>query len=120
MEEVQSSAPDTIKWFQTFIFNSRYIKFHFRNEPSEHKNVVNRKTTEELVGRAEKAGYSALVVTVDAPVFGLRRSLIKNQFKIPKHLSFASLTVPRDSFEEFHAFNPIEKNTWNDLNWLVK
>lgn len=62
-----TAGPDTIKWFQLYIYKDREI-------------------TKRLVRRAEKAGFKALVLTVDAPLFGIRRSDVKNQFKLPNHL----------------------------------
>jgi 4-hydroxymandelate oxidase len=53
LEEVAEAAPKGPRWFQL------YLQPDFA-------------TTEELVHRAEKAGYRALVVTVDVPVLGIR------------------------------------------------
>ena len=39
-----------------------------------------------LVARAERAGYSALFLTVDAPIFGKRRSRFYNPATLPTHL----------------------------------
>lgn len=41
-----------------------------------------------MIKRAEKAGYKALVLTVDAPVFGIRYIDIKNNFSLPSHLKW--------------------------------
>ena len=46
--------------------------------------------TANLVRRAEKAGFSAIVLTVDAPYFGRRLADIKNKFKLPPHLKMAN------------------------------
>lgn len=45
-----------------------------------------REVTRQLVLRAEKAGFKAIVLTVDTPVFGLRRADVRNKFVLPKHL----------------------------------
>ncbi|KAI6230719.1 Peroxisomal (S)-2-hydroxy-acid oxidase GLO5 [Aphelenchoides fujianensis] len=45
-----------------------------------------RPLTERLVRRAEAAGFSALVLTVDAPLFGRRRADERNGFELPPHL----------------------------------
>ncbi|KXS18013.1 hypothetical protein M427DRAFT_110034 [Gonapodya prolifera JEL478] len=53
--------------------------------------VEDRKKAEELVRRAEKAGYSALVVTVDTPRLGRRLHNIRDPFRLPsdvKHANF--------------------------------
>ncbi len=53
LEEIASATPSGPRWFQL------YLQREFR-------------VTRGLVERAEKAGYSALVLTVDAPVLGPR------------------------------------------------
>mgnify|MGYP000984599085 CR=1 FL=1 len=40
----------------------------------------------KIVKRAEAAGYEALVLTVDANVFGIRYADERNNFDIPPHL----------------------------------
>lgn len=50
-----------------------------------HKNVY-RALTKSLIRRAEKSGYKAIVLTVDAPVFGIRYKDVKNNFSLPSHL----------------------------------
>jgi isopentenyl diphosphate isomerase/L-lactate dehydrogenase-like FMN-dependent dehydrogenase len=40
--------------------------------------------TKSLVQRAEKAGYAAIVLTVDLPVLGNRTSLKRIGFSVPK------------------------------------
>lgn len=67
LEEVAESASDTNKFFQLYIYKDREL-------------------TKKLVKRAETAGFKALVLTVDAPVFGPRRDDIRNQFQMPPHL----------------------------------
>jgi 4-hydroxymandelate oxidase len=53
LEEIAMAAPEGPRWFQL------YLQPEFS-------------ATRELVERAEKAGYSAIVLTVDAPVLGPR------------------------------------------------
>lgn len=50
----------------------------------------NRATTDDLVRRAEKAGYKAIVLTVDTPYFGRRLTEIRNRFRLPPHLKMAN------------------------------
>ncbi|KAG5892955.1 hypothetical protein JTB14_015006 [Gonioctena quinquepunctata] len=71
IEEVAQAAPSAIKWYQLYIYKDRDL-------------------TRQLVQRAERAGFKALVLTVDAPVFGLRLADIKNKFSLPSHLSLAN------------------------------
>ncbi len=63
LEEIAQAAPNGPKWFQL------YLQPDFT-------------TTQRLLERAEKAGYTALVLTVDAPVFGNRDQTILGGFNI--------------------------------------
>ena len=54
MEDIADTAPDAPRWFQLYV-----------------RGDLGR--AQALVRRAEEAGYSALVVTVDVPTLGLRR-----------------------------------------------
>ena len=67
MEEVAEKSPDSIKWFQTFIFKDK-------------SKTVN------LVKRAEMSGFSAIVISIDVPVHGNRVSAERNSFNFPAHL----------------------------------
>ena len=53
-------------------------------------SLKDREITKSLVRRAEAAGFSALVLTVDAPTFGRRLDDIRNDFKLPPHLRMAN------------------------------
>ena len=53
-------------------------------------SLKDREITKSLVQRAEAAGFSALVLTVDAPTFGRRLDDIRNDFKLPPHLRMAN------------------------------
>ena len=48
IEDVAAAAPSGLKWFQLYIYKDRDV-------------------TKALVKRAEKAGFKAIVLTVDAP-----------------------------------------------------
>lgn len=75
MEEVSQAAyavnPDAVLFFQLYVQRKRDI-------------------TVQMVERAEKCGFRALVLTVDVPVMGRRERDLKQGFKIPEHLSFAN------------------------------
>ena len=78
------AAPDALKWFQLYIYKDR-------------------KVTENLVKRAEKAGFKAIVLTVDAPYFGRRLPDIRNKVMSLKctkndqiaHTTHTSFKVPK-------------------------
>lgn len=104
LEEVaQENAP---RWFQVYI----------------HKD---RDLTRELVGRAVDAGYEALVLTIDSPVWGIRERDRRNRFTLPGGLTLANFT------RHLHAANDAADGlsnyvnsqldpalTWEDVDWL--
>lgn len=71
LEEIAAAAKTPL-WFQLYIQHDRSF-------------------TRELVGRAERAGYKALVLTVDAPVFGARNREQRAGYVSPKLSAFANL-----------------------------
>uniref|UniRef100_G3MPB4 (S)-2-hydroxy-acid oxidase n=1 Tax=Amblyomma maculatum TaxID=34609 RepID=G3MPB4_AMBMU len=107
LEEVRKNAPNCLLWYQLYVYR-------------------NRSLTESLVKRAAKAGYSALVLTVDAPVFGLRIADVKNRFSLPPGLKLANLEGSLSSLSSqsgsglteytSRLFNP--SVTWEDVPWL--
>lgn len=50
-----------------------------------------RELTKKLVGRAEAAGFKALVLTVDASAWGMRYADARNKFILPPHLKYVYL-----------------------------
>src|SRR5699024_8122284 len=61
IEEIAAETKDSSKWFQLYWSNNTDISF-------------------SMVERAEKAGYEAIVLTVDTVQMGWRESDIRNQF----------------------------------------
>ncbi|MFN2616959.1 MAG: alpha-hydroxy acid oxidase [Thermoleophilaceae bacterium] len=61
--ELASGAPDAERWFQLYVFRDRGV-------------------TRELVAMAAANGFEALIVTVDAPVFGRRERDLETGFKV--------------------------------------
>lgn len=77
--------------------------------------------TEHLVRRAEAAGARALVVSVDAPVFGRRRRDLRHGFTdLPPGLRCENLREPGPTTEEAPvrsiAFWP--ELSWEHIGWL--
>ncbi|KAG0283149.1 Hydroxyacid oxidase 1 [Linnemannia gamsii] len=58
-------------WFQLYVYKDRVV-------------------TEQLIRRVEKAGYKALVITVDTPFLGRRLADVRNVFKLPGHMTMAN------------------------------
>ncbi|KAJ9656460.1 hypothetical protein H2198_004919 [Neophaeococcomyces mojaviensis] len=53
----------------------------------------------KLINRAKKAGYKAVLLTVDTPYLGRRNLEIRNQFKLPAHLKIANFADNPDDKE---------------------
>ncbi|KAH8647785.1 FMN-dependent dehydrogenase [Xylariales sp. PMI_506] len=51
----------------------------------------NRDLTRKLIERAEKAGYEALVLTIDTPILGNRIHERKDPLKLPSHMAPANM-----------------------------
>ncbi len=93
LEEIAQAASGPL-WFQLYVFGRLEI-------------------TEQLVRRAEAAGYRAIVLTVDLPALGNRERDRRN-----------SVTIPPSPYQEAN-FIGIEKDdlrlvslTWDSIAWL--
>ena len=67
----------------------------------------------EIVRRAEDAGYAALVLTVDRPIYGAREKDVRNGFRLPEHLRAANFGGTRDLRSKSWT-------SWAALDWLVE
>lgn len=104
LEDVAAAAPGAPRWFQLYIRKDRSI-------------------TEDLVQRAVAAGYTALVVTVDLPVFGRRWKDERNKFTLPEGLIMANFDAPTPSVDgsglAAYAEAEFDRSlTFDDLTWL--
>jgi 4-hydroxymandelate oxidase len=83
-----------------------------------------RAGTEELVHRAEAAGYTALVLTVDAPVLGRRERDERNHLVFPPEVRMANLqdaelpVAETGSSQPLHFAQMKAVETWHDVTWL--
>lgn len=64
LEAVREATPSAVQWMQLYVMEDRGI-------------------AEQMVRRAAKAGYGALVLTVDVPVSGRRERDARNGFRLP-------------------------------------
>ncbi len=122
-EDVAKAAPNLNRWFQLYL-----LKDHG--------------SSEELLNRAQAAGFSAVILTVDTPIPGARLRDIRNGLTIPPSLTLKTLfdvarhpawwynlltTEPLEfaTFRNFdgtvaelmtHIFDPTLN--WSDLDWL--
>jgi 4-hydroxymandelate oxidase len=84
-----------------------------------------RDDTLSLVRRAEAAGYKAIVLTVDAPVSGMRNMEQRAGFRLPDGISPVNLAGMQPvSFEPTHPGSPVFQGmlhnapTWKSVKWL--
>ena len=97
------------KWFQLYVYSDRAM-------------------TEALIARAEAAGMTAIVLTVDAPVLGRRERDLRNRFHLPDGVRLAnvpssgSVPIPTGHGESglaIHFASGIDASlTWRDVEWL--
>lgn len=92
-----ASAQPAPLWFQLYLY------------PDEAFN-------EELLRRVERAGYRALVLTVDAPYIGNRERDRRNQFTPPPAVSFGNFaSAPQVNWLTRGQRLPL---TWDIIAWL--
>ncbi|MCT2586820.1 alpha-hydroxy acid oxidase [Actinophytocola gossypii] len=79
----------------------------------------------DLVRRAEQAGVSALVVTVDVPIMGRRLRDLRAGFSLPPHVTAANLAGdpartanPMVTVAEHTRLAFAPALSWSDLAWL--
>jgi (S)-2-hydroxy-acid oxidase len=112
LEDIAKAAPNGQRWFQLYVYKDRAV-------------------TMDLVRRAEKADYKALVLTVDTPYAGKRRNDLRNAFTLPLHLKMANFPnndEKADSvkargkgtsgFSEYVGKLLSPSLTWDDVDWL--
>lgn len=71
IEEVATAVRSGTRWFQLYVWKDREI-------------------TKSLIERARAAGYTALVLTVDTPVLGMREADYYNGLTIPPRVTVAN------------------------------
>lgn len=107
VEEVVKVSKGNI-WFQLYVFKDREV-------------------TKKLVKRVEDAGCKALVLTVDAPVLGLRERDVRNKFNLPDGFTVKNLesfykeklSLNHDSgIAGYFAENLDPSLSWKDVDWL--
>ena len=74
--------------------------------------------TRELLARARDAGYTAVLLTVDAPLSGRRERDIRSGFSIaPEH---PLVNLGREGIQPHQVFESITQSlTWRDLEWIA-
>ncbi|KAL9387643.1 hypothetical protein Peur_020767 [Populus x canadensis] len=104
VEEVAASC-DAVRFFQLYVYKRRDI-------------AVN------LVQRAEKSGYKAIVLTADTPRLGRREADIKNKLIVPQlknleGLMSTEVVSDKGSNLEAYANETMDPSLcWRDIAWL--
>jgi len=87
------------RWFQVYVFRDESVTF-------------------DLVARAKDAGFTALVLTVDTPVFGRRERDFRTGFTLPSELNVPSLghggVTPQEAFSWLS-----QSVSWRDIERLA-
>ena len=105
MEDVAGAIKDSPRWFQLY----------FNKNPEINK---------QLLQRAERAGYSAIVLTVDLPVLGIRDRNVRNSFTLTTDLNQQNVSSERyiaatRSLQSLTA-GIKEDLSWDDYEWTRK
>ncbi|XP_055534049.1 uncharacterized protein LOC129723704 [Wyeomyia smithii] len=105
LEEIADVIPNHPKWFQLFIFKDREL-------------------LENMVRRAERARYRALVVTVDTPVLGLRRTEMRSPTVLPSKVTYANFCPPYNNVCTKNISEYVKNQFdatvgWDSLRWLL-
>ncbi|XP_068303882.1 peroxisomal (S)-2-hydroxyacid oxidase GLO4-like [Pyrus communis] len=104
VEEVASSC-NAVRFFQIYVYKRRDI-------------------SAQIVRRAEKNGYKAIVLTADTPRLGRREADIKNKMVAPQLRNFEGLISTEVDSDEGSNLEAFAKGTfdaslcWEDIEWL--
>jgi len=107
LEDIAAAASGPL-WFQLYVYKNRDI-------------------ARDLAERAERAGYSALVLTVDTPMLGRRERDFRNGFTLPPSVKMANFEKYGDQFERWNVPGGMAARihelmdhslTWESVDWL--
>lgn len=105
MEAIAAQAQGVPQWFQLYLQPDRGV-------------------TRQLVRRAEAAGFSGIVLTVDAPISGVRNAEQRIGFALPPGVvaaNFTGLAAPDRPSAGHPVFDVAMAHAprWDDLAWLA-
>ena len=102
LEDIANEGNDKL-WFQLYCYGDQ--------------NMV-----EQMIIRAEKANYKALVITVDAFFPARRERMIRSNFTLPKNIQMGNLLNTDIKSEHIREDGSIKRFilTWSDLLWIKK
>jgi 4-hydroxymandelate oxidase len=108
VEDVAKAAAKPL-WFQLYIYKDR-------------------KATKDLIQRVEQSGFTALVLTVDAPLIGIRECDERNEFRLPRRLSVQNMNISgfgkvtsfsgQSGLAAYFSSMLDQSLTWKDIEWL--
>lgn len=107
LEEVAEAGGGPM-WFQVYVYKDRGM-------------------TQDLVARAEAAGYRALVLTVDTPLLGRRYRDVRNNFVLPAGISMKNFEAAMTSAARWGAHSSFSSYvhdlfdatlSWAAVEWL--
>lgn len=107
VEEVVKASSGSV-WFQLYVYKDREV-------------------TKDLIRRSESAGCKALVLTVDAPVLGIRERDVRNKFNLPEGITVKNLVPAKkenlpemdDSGLSAYVQKFLDPSlSWKDIEWL--
>lgn len=106
VEEVASAIlPDGILWYQLYVAKNKARNIH-------------------VIRRVEKAGCTALVVTIDTPWPGQKYADERNNFKYPSHIRLPNIEVEQFGADDEELLNRyggpqmMDGLTWEAIDWL--
>ncbi|GCE22685.1 alpha-hydroxy acid oxidase [Dictyobacter kobayashii] len=91
LEEIASATSGPL-WFQLYMYKERVL-------------------SEQLVRRAEQAGYRAIVVTLDTPYYGRKERFARKNYSFPEHIAKANFSAEQDDTVD-------SEMGWDIFDWL--
>jgi 4-hydroxymandelate oxidase len=104
IEDVATEPGNAPRWFQLYL-------------------PPDRKLTEDLIDRAAAAGFRAVVLTVDQPVYGSSPRAARSPLVPSPDIRNANLPgqpIAQNSYKPDYSGRVTFPATWRDLEWLVQ
>lgn len=100
LEEISESTNSPL-WFQLYI------------QPDMKTNL-------ELIQKAESLGFKAIVITIDAPISGIRNVEQRYGFSLPENISAVNINNPIQTISNFENILEMAKilPTWKDIEFI--
>ena len=100
--EIRDAAPGAPRWQQLYVLEDRGL-------------------TEAQLDEAADCGYSAVVLTVDTPLWGRRERDLRLGFRIPPDLPLPYVSTDAASRASGIAYVPVSPSVdWRDIEWIAE